>query len=428
MKNLKSRALFRKAQDLIPGGVDSPVRAFKGVGGTPLFIRSAKGSRMTDVDGNSYIDFVGSWGPMILGHAHPRVLSAIQKTLKRGTSFGAPSELEVQLASEVRRAFPSVEKIRFVNSGTEAVMSAVRVARGFTGRKKIIKFDGCYHGHADSLLVKAGSGAQTLGQPDSAGVPAEFAAHTLIARYNDVASVEAAFQACPGDIAGVLIEPVVGNMGVILPRRDFLPKLREICDREKSLLIFDEVMTGFRVAFGGAQELFGIRPDLTTLGKIIGGGLPVGAYGGRREIMSLVAPEGPVYQAGTLSGNPVAMAAGLETLKILREKKPYKLLNQKTQILKQGLWEIAKERGIPMQVESAGSMLTAFFNEAPVTDADSARRSDTAAFARFFHGMLKNGVYLAPSQFEACFVSTAHSDREIEKTVQAVQKVLEVFR
>lgn len=422
MKTDKSQQLFEEALRLIPGGVNSPVRAFKAVGGNPLFIREARGAILTDADGNRYIDYVGSWGPMILGHAHPKVLKAIKRAVKHGTSFGAPTELEVRLAEEVAQAFPSVEKVRFVNSGTEAVMAAVRVARGFTKRKKIIKFDGCYHGHADHLLVKAGSGAQTLGTPDSAGVPEAFASETLVARYNDPGSVTALLEKFPGEIAAVLIEPVVGNMGVILPRLDFLKRLREICNREKVVLIFDEVMTGFRVAYGGVQELYGVKADLTTMGKIIGGGLPVGAYGGKREIMSLIAPEGPVYQAGTLSGNPVAMAAGLETLKILRETHPYHQLNRTTHEMVGALKEIADKSGIPVYAEKAGSMFTLFFTDKTVVDADSARTADTGRFGRFFREMLDRGIYLAPSQFEACFVSTAHGEKEIEKTINAARK------
>jgi len=425
MTHEKSQQFFDQALIRIPGGVNSPVRAFKAVGGGPIFIKKAKGSWLTDVDGKRYIDYVGSWGPMILGHSQPRVMAAIKGAVKNGTSFGAPTENEVRLAEEVCGAFPSIEKVRFVNSGTEAVMSAVRVARAFTKRKKIIKFDGCYHGHADYLLVKAGSGAATLGVPDSAGVPEEFTSLTLVAQYNDPDSVESLFQKYPGEIAAVLVEPIVGNMGVIVPRNNFLKKLREICDREKPLLIFDEVMTGFRVAFGGVQELSGVVADLTTLGKIIGGGLPVGAYGGKKEIMSLVAPEGPVYQAGTLSGNPVAMTAGLETLSILREEKPYDALNLRTQLLVQGFKEKAEKKGIPVYTERAGSMFTLFFNDQIVTDAHSARKSDTQRFARFFWRMLERGVYLAPSQFEACFVSTVHSEKEIEKTIRVAGKSFE---
>ncbi len=422
MKVEKSQQLFVRAKERIPGGVNTPVRAFKAVGGNPLFIREARGATLTDVDGNRYIDYVGSWGPMILGHAHPRALRAIKKTIKRGTSFGAPTELEVQLAEDVCRAFPSIEKVRFVNSGTEAVMSAVRLARAFTKRKKIVKFDGCYHGHADYLLVKAGSGGATFGTPDSAGVPEEFTQQTLVARYNNISSVEEHFKKFPGEIAAVLIEPIVGNMGVIVPRLDFLKKLKELCQREKALLIFDEVMTGFRVAYGGVQELYGVTADLTTLGKIIGGGLPVGAFGGRKEIMDLVAPEGPVYQAGTLSGNPVAMAAGLETLRILREKNPYQQLSQRSQHLVQGLKEALQKKDVPVYVERAGSMFTIFFTDKTVIDAATARTCDTKRFAKFFQGMLESGIYLAPSQFEACFVSTAHSEKDLERTINAAQE------
>lgn len=425
MKTQRSQKLFEKALQLTPGGVNSPVRAFKGVGGSPIFMEKAKGAILTDVDGNRYVDYIGSWGPMIVGHAHPLVLKAIQKVIRNGTSFGAPTGLEVRLAEEVIRAFPSMEKVRFVNSGTEAVMGAVRVARGFTRKTKIIKFDGCYHGHADYLLVKAGSGLATLGTPDSAGVPAEFAEHTLVARYNDISSVRDFFDRYPDEIAAVLLEPVVGNMGVLLPQGNFLKDLRDLCTAKNTLLIFDEVMTGFRVAFGGAQEIYQIKPDLTTLGKIIGGGMPVGAYGGRREIMDLVAPSGPVYQAGTLSGNPVAMAAGLETLKILRRKGFYKALEKTTREIARGIQEAAGHSGIPIIVNQIGSMFTVFFTNQPVTDADSARTSDTARYARFFHHMLSQGVYLAPSQFEACFVSMAHAKREVQKTIDAAQRALQ---
>jgi glutamate-1-semialdehyde 2,1-aminomutase len=419
MNTSKSQQLFEEALRRIPGGVDSPVRAFKGVGGNPLFIKKAKGARLTDVDGNSFVDYVGSWGPMILGHAPRSVIETIRRTVRDGTSFGAPTEGEVRLAEAVCAAFPSVEQVRFVSSGTEAVMSAVRLARAFTQRKKIVKFDGCYHGHADHLLVKAGSGAATLGVPDSAGVPEEFTKETLVARYNDLASVEELFKKFPGQIAGVLIEPIVGNMGVILPQSDFLKKLKEICSREKTLLIFDEVMTGFRVAYGGAQELYGVAADLTTLGKVIGGGLPVGAYGGRKEIMQLVAPVGPMYQAGTLSGNPVAMAAGLATLEILKNTRPYALLNERTRQIVEGLKSAAQKSGLAVETAQAGSMFTLFFTEKSVIDADSARLSDTKKFAKFFHAMLSRGIYLPPSQFEASFVSTAHSEREIGKTLSA---------
>lgn len=419
MKHTKSQRLFERARQIMPGGVNSPVRAFKGVGGTPIFIRKAKGCTLTDVDGNDYIDYIGSWGPMILGHGHLQVQKAIGRAVRDGISFGAPTELEVQMAELVCEAFPAMEKVRFVNSGTEAVMGAVRVARGFTKRSKIIKFDGCYHGHADYLLVKAGSGAATLGTPDSAGVPASFAQETLIAKLNDIASVEEHFKNFPKEIAAILIEPIVGNMGVIVPRHDFLKKLQTICDREGALLILDEVMTGFRVALGGAQELYGIQADITTLGKIIGGGLPVGAYGARQEIMDCVAPAGPVYQAGTLSGNPVAMAAGLETLQILRKKKPYAELNDMTLHLSRRIQEAANRFKIPCHVERVGSMFTIFFTKNDIRDADSARSCDTKCYGKFFHAMLERGIYLAPSQFEACFVSIAHGKKEIEKTIQA---------
>lgn len=427
MKNEKSQHLFESALRLIPGGVNSPVRAFKGVGGHPLFMAKAKGSILTDVDGHRYIDYVGSWGPMILGHAHPRVIKAIQKTIKQGTSFGAPTELEVRLAEEVCRAVPSIERVRFVNSGTEAVMAAVRVARGFTKRQKIIKFDGCYHGHADHLLVKAGSGLATLGTPDSDGVPQAFVGETLVARFNDVPSVEEFFKKFPEDIAAILVEPIVGNMGVILPKNDFLKRLRQLCNQYGALLLFDEVMTGFRVAYGGAQELYQVRPDLTTLGKIIGGGLPVGAYGGRKDIMDLVAPQGPVYQAGTLSGNPAAMAAGLETLALLRETRPYEGLRQKTRTIVEGLREAAGKKKIPVSICHEGSMFTVFFTDQAVTDANQARACDTERFKRFFHQMLEQGIYLAPSAFEACFISTAHTDREIQKTIRAAKKAFKTF-
>ncbi len=417
-----SQTLFEKAKNLISGGVNSPVRAFKAVGGTPLFIKKAKGSRLWDVDGNEYIDYVGSWGPMILGHGRKEVIRAIEDQLKKGTSYGAPTELEVQLAEAVIAAFPSIERVRFVNSGTEAVMSAIRVARGFTKRKKIVKFDGCYHGHTDSLLVKAGSGAQTLNQSDSAGVPEEFVSQTLIARYNDLASVEAFFKKFPQQIAAVLIEPIVGNMGVILPRRDLLGELKKRCQQEGALLLFDEVMTGFRVATGGVQELYGVQADMTCLGKIIGGGLPVGAFGGKKEIMEMVAPEGPVYQAGTLSGNPVAMAAGLETLRFLKQENPYPLLNARTKQLTLGMEEAAKQAGVAVRIERAGSMFTVFFTDKNIVDADSARSCDLKRFAGFFHAMLEAGVYLPPSQFEAAFVSTAHSEKDIEKTIKAAEK------
>ncbi len=428
MKFAHSQNLFQEASLHLVGGVDSPVRAFKGVGGTPLFIKRAKGASLWDVDGNRYIDYVGSWGPMIWGHAPLFVLNAIRRAIRSGTSFGAPSEAETQLAQWVKRCVPSIEKIRFVNSGTEATMGAIRAARGYTKRDKIIKFDGCYHGHADHLLVKAGSGAQTLGTPDSAGVPSALAQETLVATYNDLGSVAALFQKFPGQIAAVIVEPVVGNMGVILPQANFLPGLRDLCTHEQSVLIFDEVMTGFRLALGGAQELYGVKPDMTCLGKIIGGGLPVGAYGGAQDIMSVVAPEGPVYQAGTLSGNPVAMAAGSATLKELIKSPPYAQLNEASSELMRGLRDIAAQVSIPVQVNQVGSMWTLFFADRPITNAGEARRSDTKRFAQFFHLMIEAGVYLPPSQFEAAFVSAVHTTHEFEKTLQRAEAALQKLR
>ncbi|HEY8477215.1 MAG TPA: glutamate-1-semialdehyde 2,1-aminomutase [Chloroflexota bacterium] len=424
MRTERSEALFEEAKRLIPGGVNSPVRAFRGVGGTPRFIARGAGSRVWDVDGNSYIDYVASWGPLILGHAHPSVVEAVQGAAKEGTSFGAPTEREVELARLVVEAIPSVEMVRFVNSGTEATMSALRLARAFTGREKIVKFDGGYHGHADGLLANMGSGGLTLGVPASPGVPAATAAGTLSARYNDLASVEALFAANGDDIAAVIVEPVAGNMGVVPPRPGFLEGLRAITRRHGALLIFDEVITGFRVAYGGAQSLYGVQPDLTCLGKIVGGGLPVGAYGGRREIMERVSPTGPVYQAGTLSGNPIAMAAGIATLRALQQPGVYDDLERKAARLHQGLKEAAAEAGVPATVNRVGSMLTAFFVDVDVEDYESAKRADTARYAAFFHAMLAEGVYLAPSQFEAAFVSTAHTDEDIERTVLAARKAL----
>ncbi len=422
MKHKNSQVLFEKARNLIPGGVNSPVRAFKAVGGEPVFIQKAKGAYLTDVDGNRYVDYVGSWGPMILGHAHPEVEKTLRTTLKNGTSFGAPTALEVEMAGMVTGLVPSCEKVRFVNSGTEAVMGAVRAARGYTKRTKVIKFDGCYHGHADYLLVKAGSGAATLGAPDSAGVPDAFAAETLVARLNDVSSVETLAEKHRGQIAAVIIEPVVGNMGVILPQRNFLQELRDLCTREGIFLIFDEVMTGFRVALGGAQSLFKIQPDLTTMGKVIGGGLPVGAYGGRREIMEMVAPAGPVYQAGTLSGNPLAMAAGLTTLKLLKKKNPYKALEQYGKLLAEGLRSAAQKASVPVSVAQLGSMITVFFTDREVQNADDARTSDTSKFSTFFVSMLSQGIYLPPSQFESWFISAAHGKAELDKTLRAAEQ------
>jgi glutamate-1-semialdehyde 2,1-aminomutase len=416
---LKSSALFERAKEIIPGGVNSPVRAFRGVGGTPLFIQSASGATITDADGKTYIDYVGSWGPMILGHAHPEVISAIQSAATRGTSYGAPTELEVLLAEEVIDAFPSIEKLRLTSSGTEATMSALRVARGFTGRAKIVKFEGCYHGHGDSLLVRAGSGVATLGLPDSPGVLPEVANNTITVPFNDTSALEAVFAEAGGQIAAVIIEPVVGNMGCVPPSENYLADVRRLTSRHGSVLIFDEVMTGFRVARGGAQELYGIKPDMTCLGKILGGGLPVGAFGGRREIMDQVAPVGPVYQAGTLSGNPLAVTAGLTTLRLLKSLNPYPQLERAAARLVVGMNDAASETGIHAVSNRVGSMFTTFFTQNPVTDWTSANLSKREAYARFFHAMLAGGVYLAPSQFEAGFVSTAHSDEIIEKTIAA---------
>ncbi len=425
LKAQRSRALFEKAKRILPGGVNSPVRAFKSVGLNPLFIERAKGPYIWDVDGNRYIDYVCSWGPLILGHAYPRVLEAIRKAASRGTSFGASTELEVKLAELIARAIPSIEMVRMVNSGTEATMSALRLARAYTRRSKVIKFDGCYHGHADSFLIKAGSGATTLGIPDSPGVPATVARDTLTARYNDIESVQSLMNKHRGEIAAIIVEPIAGNMGVVLPKKDFLQRLRELCSQEKILLIFDEVITGFRVAFGGAQSLYGIKPDLTTLGKIIGGGLPVGAYGGKRKIMEMVAPSGPVYQAGTLSGNPLAMAAGYETVKMLSERKSvYTELERKSRTLTDGVGETIRELGLPVRLNRVGSMFTLFFTRNEVIDYESAKSSDTRQFARFFREILKNGIYFPPSQFEAAFVATAHKDTDIEKTVLAIKRAL----
>ncbi len=413
MTNFRSEELFRRAQELIPGGVNSPVRAFRSVGGTPPFIARGEGSHIFDADGNEYIDYVGSWGPLLLGHRHPEILSALEKALEIGTSFGAPTEQEVELAAAICEAVPSIEMVRLVNSGTEATMSAVRLARGFTGRERIVKFEGCYHGHVDSLLVKAGSGLATLGLAGSQGVPQAFCDTTMVLPFNDVDVLEGVFRTYTDRIAAVIVEPVVGNMGCVPPLPGYLEALRAITARYGTLLIFDEVMTGFRVAFGGAQELFGIHPDLTTLGKVIGGGLPVGAFGGRKDIMSKLAPAGPVYQAGTLSGNPLAVAAGLAMLRHLKaHPEIYRRLEAHTAALC---------ASVPpgVTVNRAGSMFTWFFTEGPVYDYESAQRSDTARFARFFHAMLERGIYLPPSQFEAAFVSAAHSDEDIRRTVAA---------
>jgi len=419
MKRKKSIELYRRAIGLIPGGVNSPVRAFKAIGIPPTFIERAKGSKIWDVDGNEYIDYVGSWGPMILGHAHPRIVAALKMIATKGTSFGAPTPLEVELAIKVKKAFPSMELVRMVSSGTEAVMSAIRVARGYTGRDKILKFEGCYHGHGDSLLVKAGSGATTLGIPDSLGIPGDLAKHTLTALYNDLESVKVLVRQYPGEIACIIVEPIAGNMGVVLPERGFLEGLRKICDEEGIILLFDEVITGFRVAYGGAQELYGIKADLTCLGKIIGGGLPVGAYGGKEMIMERLAPLGGVYQAGTLSGNPLAMTAGIETLELLKSKKIYQDLERKTSYLIENISISAEEKGIPLSINHTKGMFTLFFAEGPVKDYRTAKMSDTSRFAKFFIEMMEQGIYLPPSQFEACFISLAHTQKDLDKTIQA---------
>ena len=419
MRTSRSAKLFTEAQQLIPGGVNSPVRAFRSVGGQPRFIARAKGSRLYDVDRNVYIDYVLSWGPMILGHAPSTVITAIKSAAARGTSYGAPTESEVLLAREIRNAFPSMEKIRLVSSGTEAVMSAIRVARGFTKRTGVMKFEGCYHGHGDYLLAKAGSGLATLGIPDSPGVPEDFAKHTLTAPYNDIRTVQQLIKANRNQLACIIVEPIAGNMGVVPPAPDFLTALRQLASDHNILLIFDEVISGFRVGYGGAQALYGITPDLTVLGKIIGGGLPVGAYGGRKEIMDLIAPVGPVYQAGTLSGNPLAVTAGLATLRQLRVKGVYKKLEERSGTLAKGIGEAANKAGIPVTQTRVGSMLTTFFTPGPVVDWATAKQSDTKRYGQFFHHMLEQGIYLAPSQFEAAFLSTAHNTQDIEKTIRA---------
>lgn len=419
--------MFARAIELMPGGVNSPVRAFRAVGGTPLFIQSARGPTITDVDGRTFIDYVGSWGPMILGHADHEIVNALSLAAANGTSFGAPNELEVQLAEEIVAAVPSIEMVRMVNSGTEATMSAIRLARGVTARDKIVKFAGCYHGHADSLLVKAGSGVATLGLPDSPGVPASLAQHTLTVPFNDAAALENVFKQHQ-DIAAVIIEPVVGNMGCVPPQSGFLEFAREITIRHGTLLIFDEVMTGFRVARGGAQELYGISPDITCLGKIIGGGLPVGAYGGSRELMRNIAPVGSIYQAGTLSGNPLAMTAGLLTLQRLRDKTIYETLERNSARLCEGVAIAAAKAGFDTVTNRVGSMWTTFFTAEPVTNWATANKSNRELYGRFFHAMLDEGVYLAPSQFEAGFVSIAHTDEIIDQTIEASRKAFQGIR
>ena len=427
MRTTKSRSFFKVAQGAIPGGVNSPVRAFRSVGGDPLFIKRAKGPKIEDVDGNSFIDYVLSWGPMILGHAHPAVLKAIIKAAMEGTSYGAPCQAETELAKLIVQAVPSIDQVRLVNSGTEAVMSAIRVARAFTKRDNILKFDGCYHGHADHLLVKAGSGIATLGIPDTPGVPKAFARQTLTAPFNDIKATEKLIRKHAKNLAAIIVEPVAGNMGVVPPLNEFLPWLRRITKKYEIVLIFDEVITGFRVNFGGAQTRYKVVPDMTCLGKIIGGGLPIGAYGGRRDIMQMIAPAGPVYQAGTLSGNPVAVAAGLETLRQLKKPGVYKELERKSQMVAEGLGEAASQAKVSYYQTRVGSMLGGFFTEGPVTDFASAKKSDTARYAKFFHGMLQKGVYLAPSQFEATFLSTAHSVSHIQQTITTARQTFKML-
>ena len=423
-KTTKSEEIFTAAQKLMPGGVSSPVRAFKSVGGQPIVFDRVKGAYIWDVDGNQYIDYVGTWGPAICGHAHPEVIAALHEALDKGTSFGAPSAQENILAEMVIEAVPSIDIVRFVNSGTEACMSVLRLMRAFTERDKIIKFEGCYHGHADMFLVKAGSGVATLGLPDSPGVPKSATNNTLTAPYNDLEAVKALFAENPDQIAGVILEPVVGNSGFIAPDAGFLEGLRELTSENDSLLVFDEVMTGFRIAYGGAQERFGVTPDLTTLGKVIGGGLPVGAYGGRKEIMAMVAPSGPMYQAGTLSGNPLAMTAGIKTLELLQKPGTYAQLDQITKKLTDGLLQVAKEAGHAVYGGQISGMFGMFFTGSPVHNYEEAKQSDLSKFARFHRGMLERGIYLAPSQFEAGFTSLAHTDADIERTLEAARDVL----
>jgi len=423
----RSRELMSAAEKVMPAGVNSPVRAFRGVGGTPLFVDRAQGSRIWDADGNEYVDFVASWGPLIAGHAHPDVVRAIQRAAARGTSYGAPTEAEVRLAALVKEAFPSIDLLRFVNSGTEATMSALRLARAATGRDLIVKFDGGYHGHADGLLVQAGSGVLTLGAPDSPGVTAAAAAQTVSIPYNDLRTAESLFAARGSEIAAVIVEPIAGNIGVVAATTEFLHGLRRLCTAAGALLIFDEVITGFRLTWGGVQSLLGVTPDLTCLGKIVGGGLPVGAYGGRRDLMEQIAPLGPVYQAGTLSGNPLAMAAGIATLQLLQRTGTYETLERLGARLADGLSDAAHAAGIPYVSNRAGSMLTGFFADLPVTDYTSAKRSDTARYARFFHLMLDRGHYFAPSRFEAAFLSLAHTEADLDRTITAAHEVMRLL-
>jgi glutamate-1-semialdehyde 2,1-aminomutase len=423
----RSRDAFEKACRLIPGGVNSPARAFGAVGGQPPFIARGEGPFLIDIDGNRYLDYIGSWGPLILGHAHPRVVAAVTEAMQQGASFGAPTERETRLAELITHAMPSIEMVRMVSSGTEASMSAIRLARGFTKRDRIIKFAGCYHGHVDSLLVSAGSSATTLGVPNSPGVPKGTTADTLVLRFNDVQALEEVFKAQGGQIAGVILEPVVGNMGLVPPTPPFLSALRTLTQRHGALLIYDEVMTGFRLAYGGAQELFRQKPDLTVLGKIVGGGLPVGAYGGRSDMMKQVMPAGPVFQAGTLSGNPLAMAAGIATLEELHDHPPYENLEHLSRRLAEGLTQAATAAGVPHRFQRLGSMWTLFFTDTPVTDYDTAKKCDTARFARFFWGMMDRGIYLPCSQFEAAFISSAHTEEHIDQTIQAAREAFDTI-
>jgi glutamate-1-semialdehyde 2,1-aminomutase len=424
MQRQRSTELFSRAKKLIPGGVNSPVRAYSSVGGNPLFIKRGEGSKVYDVDGNEYIDYVGSWGPMILGHCHPKVVAAIQSAAASGASFGAPTEGEIQLAELVCDAYPNIEQVRMVSSGTEATMSAIRLARGYTGRDKILKFEGCYHGHADSLLVKAGSGLATKGEPTSPGVPADFAKHTLTAIYNDLASVSALINEYQEDIACIIVEPVAGNMGCIPPVPGFLQGLRDLCDQNNIILIIDEVMTGFRVACGGAQERFGVYGDLVTLGKIIGGGLPVGAFGGKQEIMNYLSPQGSVYQAGTLSGNPLAMSAGIATLQVIKDEGFYEQIEEKSAYLEKGLLDVIADISIPICWQRVGGMFTLFFKSGSVSNFSEALQCDTKLFSRYFNGMLADGINLGPSQFEASFMSASHSLDDLDRTIEISHKVL----
>lgn len=424
MKWERSKRLFKKAQQLIPGGVNSPVRAFRAVGGNPIFIERAKGSKIYDIDGNAYIDYVLSWGPLILGHTHPKVVNALKNALERGTSYGAPTSSEVKLAELILKAYPSMDKVRLVNSGTEATMSAIRLARGFTGRDMVVKFEGCYHGHVDGLLAKAGSGSTTFGVPDSAGVPKSYARNTITLPFNNIEAFKDLINKKWSDIACVIVEPVIGNIGCVLPKKGFLETLRDLTKKYGIVLILDEVLTGFRVSYGGAQAYYGIDPDMTCLGKVIGGGLPVGAYGGKNEIMSMVSPEGPVYQAGTLSGNPLAVTAGIETLKILSKANTYAKLEEKASALEEGLVDATKRAGVKTKFYRAGTIFCMYFTDKEVFDYTTAKLSDTNKFSKFFQSMLKKGIYIAPSQFEANFISLAHEDADIEKTVKAAYESL----